>query len=130
MIVVDSSVWIDYFNDRATAETDALERLAGMPLVIGDLIMAEVLQGFRREDDFRRAERIFAALEFRPMVGREIAVAAAQNHRALRARGVTVRTTIDTIIATFCIAEDHELLHRDRDFDPFERHLGLRVIRA
>ena len=130
MIVVDSSVWIDYFNGRATFETDALERLAGAPLVIGDLIMAEVLQGFRREEDFRRAQRIFAALEFRPMVGREIALAAAQNHRALRGRGVTVRATIDTIIATFCIEHGHMLLHSDRDFDGFEHHLGLRVLKA
>jgi predicted nucleic acid-binding protein len=130
MIVVDSSVWIDYFNGRPTAEADALDRLARARLVIGDLIMAEVLQGFASESDFRRAERIFAALEFRAMAGRAIAIAAARNHRALRARGVTPRSTIDTIIATFCIAERHDLLHCDRDFDPFERHLGLRVLRA
>jgi len=130
MILVDSSVWIDYFNGRATAETDTLERLAGERLVIGDLIMVEVLQGFRAAEDFNRAERVFAALEYRPMVGREIAIAAARNHRKLRTRGVTIRTTIDTLIATFCITEGHELLHCDRDFDPFERHLGLRVVRA
>jgi predicted nucleic acid-binding protein len=128
MIVVDSSVWIDCFNGRPTAEADALYRLARARLIIGDLIMAEVLQGFAAEVDFRRAERIFAALEFRPMGGRQIAIAAARNHRALRACGVTVRATIDTIIATFCIVEGHELLHGDRDFDPFERHLGLRVV--
>jgi predicted nucleic acid-binding protein len=130
MIVVDSSVWIDHFNGRSTLETSALERLAGQRIVIGDLVMAEVLQGFRREDDFRRAQRIFAALEFRSMVGLEIAIAAARNHRRLRARGVTVRTTINSLIATFCIIEHHELLHCDRDFDPFERYLGLRVIKA
>ncbi|MGH7923208.1 MAG: type II toxin-antitoxin system VapC family toxin, partial [Candidatus Binatus sp.] len=90
----------------------------------------EVLQGFRSESDFQRAERIFAALEFRRMGSREIAIAAARNHRALRARGVTPRSTIDTIIATFCIAQGHELLHSDRHFDPFERHLGLRVLRT
>jgi len=128
MIVVDSSVWIDYFNGRPTAEADALYRLARARLIIGDLIMTEVLQGFASEADFRRAERIFAALEFRRMCGRQIAIAAARNHRALRARGVTVRTTIHTIIATFCIVGGHELLHCDRDFDPFERHLGLRVV--
>ncbi|HUY28138.1 MAG TPA: PIN domain nuclease [Candidatus Binataceae bacterium] len=130
MIVVDSSVWINYFNGRANAETDALERLAGERLVIGDLIMAEVLQGFRAEADFDRAAQVFAALVYRPMVGREIAIAAARNHRKLRARGMTIRTTIDTLIATFCITEGHELLHCDRDFDPFERHLGLRVLRS
>jgi predicted nucleic acid-binding protein len=92
--------------------------------------MAEVLQGFPEEDDFRRAEEIFAVLEFQPMVGREIAVAAARNYRTLRARGITVRKTTDVLIATFCIAREHELLHSDRDFDAFERHLGLRVLRA
>jgi len=98
--------------------------------VIGDLIMAEVLQGFASEREFRSAERIFAALEFRPMVGRENALAAARNYRSLRARGVTVRSTIDSFIATFCISGGHDLLHHDRDFDPFERHLGLRVVRT
>jgi predicted nucleic acid-binding protein len=130
MILVDSSVWIDYFNGRRTAQTDTLERFARARLLTGDLIMAEVLQGFAAEADFHFAQRIFAALEFRPMVGREIALAAAENYRALRARGVTVRGTIDTLIATFCIAEGHELLHCDRDFDPFERHLGLRVVKV
>jgi predicted nucleic acid-binding protein len=128
MIVVDSSVWIDYFNGRPTTEADALDRLARGRLVVGDLIMTEVLQGFASESDFRIAEGVFAALEFREMTGHEIALAAAHNHRALRARGVTPRSTIDTIIATFCIAGGHDLLHCDRDFDPFERHLGLRVL--
>jgi predicted nucleic acid-binding protein len=105
MMVVDSSVWIDYFNGRPTAETEVLDRLAGMRIVIGDLIIAEVLQGFASESEFRRAEQIFAALEFRPIAGREIAIAAARNFRALRAMGVTVPSTIDALIATFCIAE-------------------------
>jgi len=130
MIVVDSSVWIDYFNGRPTSEADALSRLPPTQLVIGDLIMTEVLQGFASEADFRGVERVFAALEFRSMGGHEIAIAAARNHRALRARGVTPRSTIDTVIATFCIVEDHDLLHCDRDFDPFERHLGLRVVKT
>lgn len=130
MIVVDSSVWIDYFNSRSTPAVESLERLAGTPLLIGDLIMTEVLQGFRTEADFHRAERIFAELEFQAMVGREVAIAAARNHRALRERGVTVRKTVDTIIATFCLMNGHRLLHNDRDFDPFERYLGLRVIAA
>ncbi len=131
MIVVDSSVWINYFNGRATAETDLLNRLLGAEeLLIGDLILAEVLQGFRSDLDFHRALGQLDALECRPMAGREIAIAAVQNHRKLRACGATVRTTIDTLIATFCIVEGHELLHCDRDFDPFERHLRLRVVRA
>ena len=131
MIVVDSSVWIDYFNGRPSAEANALDWLRHRDrLVIGDLIMAEVLQGFASANEFRRAEEMFEKLEFRRMGGREIAIAAAHNHRTLRARGVTPRSTIDTIIATFCLAEGHNLLHCDRDFAPFERHLGLRVFRA
>ncbi|HLW72045.1 MAG TPA: PIN domain nuclease [Candidatus Binataceae bacterium] len=130
MKLVDSSVWIDYFNARATPETDLLDRLLSTErLLIGDLILTEVLQGFRSDADLSRAQGLLAALEFRPLAGREIAIAAAQNFRSLRAIGVTVRNTIDTLIATFCIAEGHELLHNDRDFDPFERHLALRVAR-
>jgi predicted nucleic acid-binding protein len=130
MIVVDSSVWIDYLNGRPTAEADALSRLAPPQLVIGDLIMTEVLQGLASESDFQGVQRLFATFEFRSMCGHEIAIAAARNHRALRSRGVTPRSTIDTLIATFCIVEGHDLLHCDRDFDPFERHLGLRVLRT
>ena len=130
MIVVDSSVWIDYLNGRPTAEADALSRLAPPQLVIGDLIMTEVLQGLASESDFQGVQRLFATFEFHSMGGHKIAIAAARNHRALRSRGVTPRSTIDTVIATFCIAEGHDLLHCDRDFDPFERHLGLRVLRT
>jgi predicted nucleic acid-binding protein len=129
--LVDTSVWIDYFNGRVTAETDLLNRLfSAAGLFVGDLILAEVLQGFRSDLDFHRALRQFDTLECRPIAGRGIAIAAARNYRTLRAKGVTVRKTIDAIIATFCIVEGHELLHCDRDFDPFERHLGLRVVRA
>ncbi len=131
MILVDTSVWIDYFNGRTTPETELLDRLLGAErLLTGDLIFAEVLQGFRSDFDFDRASRLLGVLEFRPMVGRDIALASAGNYRKLRARGVTVRKTIDTIIATFCIARRHQLLHCDRDFDPFERYLGLRVVRV
>jgi predicted nucleic acid-binding protein len=131
VILVDASVWIDYFNGRATGWTDLLDRLLGAEhLLMGDLILVEVLQGFRSDLAFHRARRQLETLEFRPMAGRKVVIAAARNHRALRARGVTVRKTIDTIIATFCIIEGHELLHCDRDFDPFERHLGLRVVKT
>jgi predicted nucleic acid-binding protein len=129
MIVVDSSVWIDHFNGRPTREVVALSDLSGAKLLVGDLIMAEVLQGFASENAFWGVRQVFAAFEFRPIGGHAIAVAAARNHRRLRSLGVTPRSTIDTIIATFCIAGGHELLHSDRDFDPFERHLGLRVIK-
>jgi predicted nucleic acid-binding protein len=131
VILIDTSVWIDYFNGRATRETELLERLLGVErLLIGDLILTEVLQGFRSDTDFKRAHDHLEALEFCPMVGLEVAVAAANNYRSLRALGVTVRKTIDVLIATFCIIENHLLLHCDRDFDPFELHLGLRVVRS
>jgi predicted nucleic acid-binding protein len=129
--MVDSSVWIDYFNGILCAETNLLDRLMGRrELLVGDLILAEVLQGFRSESDVTRALGYFEPFEFCSMGGRETAVAAARNYRFLWEKGVTVRTTIDTLIATFCIAEGHELLHHDRDFDPFERYLGLRVIKT
>ncbi len=129
MILVDSSVWIDYFNGLATRQTDRLDELLGSDLLLtGDIILAEVLQGFRDDRDFRRAERALDGLEFRAMLGRDIALKSAANYRALRAQGVTVRKTIDMLIATFCIENGHELLHADRDFDPIERHLGLRTV--
>ena len=131
MILVDSSVWIDYFNGVQSRETNLLDQLMGSrQLLVGDLILAEVLQGFRSELDVRRALKRFDAFELRDICGHEVAIAAARNYRLLRGKGVTVRTTIDTIIATFCLSEDHELLHCDRDFDPFQRHLGLRVVKA
>ncbi len=129
MILVDSSVWIDYFNGLATRQTDRLDELLGSDLLLtGDIILAEVLQGFRDDRDFRRAKRALDGLEFRAMLGRDIALKSAANTRALRAQGVTVRKTIDMLIATFCIENGHELLHADRDFDPIERHLGLRTV--
>ena len=129
MILVDSSVWIDYFNGLATRQTDRLDELLGSDLLLtGDIILAEVLQGFRDDRDFRRAKRALDGLEFRAMLGRDIALKSAANYRALRAQGVTVRKTIDTLIATFCIENGHELLHADRDFDPIEEHLGLRTL--
>lgn len=129
MIVVDSSVWIDYFRGVDTREAMLLHGLLGVePVMIGDLVLAEVLQGFRRERDLRRAEAALQTLIFRPMVGRTVALASARNYRALRAGGVTVRKTIDVLIATFCIENGHSLLHADRDFDAMERHLGLRTL--
>ncbi len=131
MIVIDTSVWIDYFNGTATTETEVLDGLLGIEsLLIGDLILAEVLQGLRSDPDFRRVLAFLGALEFREMVGRRVAVASAQNYRTLRARGVTIRNTIDVIIATFCMLNGHRLLHSDRDFDAIESHLGLEVVKA
>ncbi len=131
MIVVDASVWIDYFNGRPTPETDKLDALLGdEPLIVGDITLTEVLQGFRSETHFRKALALLGALEFREMLGPEAAIDSARNYRRLRARGVTVRKTIDVVIATFCIRHGHELLHADRDFDPIEWHLGLRAVRT
>lgn len=128
MILADSSVWIDYFNGLRCRETDILDDLLGREQVLtGDLILAEVLQGFESEADFRQARQALARLPFAEMVGRDVALRSAENYRRLRRRGVTVRKTIDVLIATFCVANDHVLLHRDRDFIAMERWLGLRV---
>ena len=129
MILVDSSVWIDYFRGTVTAQTDQLDRLLGRePLAIGDLILAEVLQGFDSERDFKAAQRLLTTLQIVEIGGREIAIQAARNYRLLRGHGVTVRKTIDTMIATRCIESGFDLLHSDRDFDAFAAYLGLRVV--
>ena len=129
MIVVDSSVWIDYFNGVETRETALLDDILGLePIVIGDLILAEVLQGFRSDHEVRRARAALDTLIFEPMVGRDIALISAGNYRTLRAKGVTVRKTIDMLIATFCMENRHILLHSDRDFDPIKEHLGLETL--
>lgn len=125
-IFVDSSVWIDYFRGRSTAETERLDRLLGeQELLTGDVVLAEVLQGFDSERDFRTALDLFGRLEIVDVGGRDAAVDAARLFRALRARGVTVRKTIDTLIAGWCIRNQVALLSSDRDFDPFVAHLGL-----
>lgn len=129
MILVDSSVWIDFFRGRPSRETDILDELLGQePLLIGDLVLAEVLQGFSADRDFKHAYRLLGSLELIEIGGREIALQAARNFRSLRARGITVRKTIDTLIATRCIEAGINLLHDDRDFDPFTEHLGLNSI--
>lgn len=126
MILVDSSVWIDYFQDNPTPEAERLDMLLGSePLLIGDIILAEVLQGFSKDRDFNTGLRLMGSLELIEIAGREIAIQAARNFRHLRAKGITVRKTIDTLIATRCIEDGISLLHRDRDFDPFVEHLGL-----
>lgn len=126
MILVDSSVWIDYFRGTSTPQTDKLDALLGTePIAIGDLILAEVLQGFASERDFNQALKLMTVLEVVNLAGRDIAIQAARNFRQLRARGVTVRKTIDTVIATYCIENGLPLLFSDRDFDPFVDHLGL-----
>ena len=129
MILVDSSVWIDYFRGTPTPQAQRLDELLERePLLIGDLILVEVLQGFTRDREFSRAKELLTALAVVDLGGKEIAIQAAKNYRALRTLGVTVRKTIDTVIATKCIESGYTLLHSDRDFDPFVRHLGLRVV--
>ncbi len=126
MILVDSSVWIDYFNGIPTWQTDLLDNyLSNVPVVIGDLILTEVLQGFRSNKDFETAKNFLGALPFRQIGGYNVAIQSARNYRSLRKAGVTVRKTIDVIIATFCIIEGLTLLHDDRDFEPMEYHFSL-----
>ena len=127
MIVVDSSVWVDYFNGTSTPACDQLDRLLEVePLAVGDLILTEVLQGFRLDRDYRTAKRLMTSLTIVNMGGQELAIKAAENFRTLRKRGITVRKTVDMLIATFCIESGHSLLYSDRDFDPCREHLGLR----
>lgn len=131
MIFVDSSVWIDYFGGKPSLETDLLHDLLGRDEVLtGDLVLVEVLQGCRTEADFRSALAVLQRLRVVPVGGRDIAVRAARNYRLLRDRGITVRKTIDTLIATRCMEMPIPLLYRDRDFDPFVAHLGLRSAMA
>jgi predicted nucleic acid-binding protein len=127
LILVDSSVWVDFFRATVTPETSRLKSLLGThPIAIGDLVLAEVLQGFPSDRDFHSTKRLMGSLLVIDLCGSELAVKAARNFRLLRSRGVRVRSTIDTIIATRCIADDIPLLYSDRDFDPFVKHLGLR----
>ena len=126
MIVVDSSVWIDFFNGVSSPEVERLDGLLGVtPLAIGDLILVEVMQGFRNERDVATARQLFRSLALLPMLGGSNAWKAAENYRQLRSRGITVRKTIDGIIATACIDANMPLLFSDRDFQPYTKHLGL-----
>jgi predicted nucleic acid-binding protein len=129
VIVVDSSVWIDFLRGTPTPQADRLDSLLGaVPLAIGDLILAEVLQGCRSDKEFNQVRRLLSSLSVVNLGGVDLAVEAARNFRKLRAMGVTVRKTVDTVIATRCIMDGHALLHSDRDFDAFEVHLGLRCV--
>ena len=129
MLVVDSTVWIDYFNGVETPQTGFLDRVLDQtPILVGDLILAEVLQGFRQDADFEKARRSLGKFLQASLAGTEIAIQSARNYRTLRQKGVTVRKTIDNLIASFCIENDHELLHSDSDFDCYEKHMGLKVV--
>ena len=129
MLIVDSTVWIDYFNGRATPQSDYLHHaVLSTPILVGDLILAEVLQGFRQDSDFEAACLALGKLSQASLVSPILAVQSARNYRFLRQQGITVRKTIDSLIATYCIENNHDLLHSDADFDPYEHYLGLSVI--
>lgn len=129
MILVDSSVWVNYFNGTVTWQTEILDQmLQQIPVLTGDLILTEVLQSFRSDKDFSRAKEVMSILPCKNMVGHHIAIQGAENYRKLRKKGITVRKTIDVIIGTYCITENLPLLHDDKDFIPMTEHLGLKTI--
>jgi hypothetical protein len=129
MVIVDTTVWVDYLKGASTPQAEWLELEMGRQrLGLTDLILCQVLQGVRGERRFADVCRELLKYEIFTTGGTELAIAAARNYRALRAKGYTVRRTIDCLIATFCLSNGHNLLHSDRDFDPFEQALGLRVI--
>ena len=130
MIFLDSTVLIDYFNGRNNWQVDVLDSILGEELVvIGDYVLTEVLQGFRSDKDYQKARTILLSFPCFDIGGKEIALQSAKNYRALRKKGVTSRKTIDTMIATFSIENNLTLLHNDKDFEPFEKHLNLKVIK-
>lgn len=127
MILVDSSVWIDYFNGTVTPESTQLDVMLGVQAIcVGDLILAEVLRGFRHNKDFKTAKALLESLTIYDLAGKRIAIKSAENYRLLRAKGITIRKTIDTLIATFCIENNLPLLHSDKDFQAFHQHLNLK----
>ena len=129
MIVVDSSVWIDYFGGKTTPAAEKLDSLLGQtPIAAGDLMLVEVLQGFRTDRDFVQARELLLSLTIVKLLNTSIALKSAANFRALRKKGVTVRKTIDTIIATYCIENRLALLYSDKDFQPFQEHLKLQSV--
>jgi hypothetical protein len=129
VLLVDSSVWIDYFNGAITPQTNYLHATLGhREILVGDIILAEVLQGFRSDADFEAARRALGRFRQAQMLDPELAVQSARHYRSLRKLGITVRKTVDCLIATYAIAAGDELLRADGDFDPFEAQLGLRVV--
>ena len=128
--IIDTTVWIDFFRNEETEQTELLEvAVRRGDAALGDLIVSEVLQGVDSDREFRSLKRHFSNFEVYPMIGRRNAVQSATNYRKLRAKGITVRKIVDCWIATFCIERGFPLLHNDRDFDPFEEHLKLKVLR-
>ena len=130
MVLADTSVWIDYFNGIVNWQTDRLDELLGsQPVALGDLILTEVLQGFDQEAEFQRARSVLTVLPLYELGGYQLCLQAANNYRILRRQGISVRKTIDVIIATGCMEWGLDLLHNDRDFVPMEQMLGLKVVK-
>ena len=128
MIVVDTSAWIDYVNGIKATQTKLIDdALENNRIVTGDIIITEFLQGFKSQTDFEQAKRMMDLLEYYDFLGKDLAIKAANNFRLLRRNGITIRKTIDVIIATFCIENDYMLIHNDKDFDPMESILGLKI---
>lgn len=131
MMIVDSTVWVDYVDGKSNDETRLLEtRIGQEDIGLTDLILCEVLQGLTDNKEFEAVKAHLLEFSIFPTGGIEMAIESALNYQELRTKGFTVRKTIDCWIATFCIREGYELLHRNRDFDPFESELGLRVVKA
>jgi predicted nucleic acid-binding protein len=129
MILVDSSVWIDYFNGLVTVKTDWLDSALGnTPIIMGDLILTEVLQGFQYDADFKVARKLLLSIPFMPMLDQQLAIESAMNYRFLRKNGVTVRKTMDVMIGTFCIHYKIPCLYQDKEFDPMVKFLKLKTI--
>jgi predicted nucleic acid-binding protein len=130
MIVADTSVWIDYLKGIKAPHTNILDQdLLNNRIITGDIIIAEFLQGFKNEKDYHQAKEIMDALKYYDFIGKKIAYKTAKNFRTLRKKGITIRKTTDVIIATFCIENNFQLIHNDRDFDSMEQYLGLKVRR-
>jgi predicted nucleic acid-binding protein len=130
VILADTSVWIDYLQNVGSWQAERLDELLGEgQVLLGDIILLEILQGARSAAEAARIEALLGSLETISLGGRDLAIDAARHYRALRGKGITVRSTIDTLIAARCLADGLTLLHRDRDFDPFEREFGLSVVR-
>jgi predicted nucleic acid-binding protein len=129
MILIDSSVWIDFFNGSPSVEANFLDQILGeQSLLVGDLILTEVLQGFRRNEGFEAARRALLSFQVVEMLNLNLAVQSARNYRTLRGLGIAVRKKIDCLIAMCCFEAGYSLLHSDRDIDAFEPHLGVSVI--
>ena len=128
MILVDTSVWIDYFNGKRSVQTNKLdELLSSEQIIMGDIILSEILQGFRKDSDFNKAKEALDFLQCYSISNKEIAIKSAENFRSLRKKGITVRKTTDMLIGIFCIENNIPLLHNDKDFTPLEK-LGLLVV--